>query len=473
MAIDKIEGGKKFEFSAPILIQLGAALILTLAALLVGWFSFANWRFKSSLIAGYQAHDSGNLGAARTELKAALDWKPDHVPARELLAKIHADGGDVDAAQREYQEVRKRGGGSPCVGVGLGVCLLRKADRAAAEKEIRELVAKARVEFQGAASAIEGQIGLGHCELLLASKLNDRKSLDAAKAIFTKVKTSLDASKAPISREGLVDYYAGFGKALGSSSTSYDRDAAAAWVACSQLLPRWHLPKANVLALETRRLAGSADGSELMKAEADAVALRKSTEALRNNKDVGPSMRGPWLAYATAMAAAYGRAGQAQKMDLLLGEFRDLPGYDAFEPQLAAARLRGDLAAFEHPNPADQEKQVMPALQAYVTLVNKLGTPTDEAGKALKATVLNNQAWMKAWQAGWRNQAPTTSQPDLDQALKLASEDYVINRNMAVVLKRLKRPADQIKPFLEKAQAAAKGAEAEDFDKVKQYVEGN
>ena len=59
----------------------------------------------------------------------------------------------------------------------------------------------------------------------------------------------------------------------------------------------------------------------------------------------------------------------------------------------------------------------------------------------------------------------------LREALKLFPDDYVYNRNLVVVLKRLKVATATLQPALDKAKAAATGAFIDDFEKVQKVLD--
>src|SRR5687768_1872533 len=170
MAIEKVEK-KRVEFTGASVAQLGVSFALVALSLLMGYFSFANWRFKSSLADGYRAYDVGNLGQAAPALRDALTWRPEHPGARELLAKIEVEGGSLDAAEAHYRKLRDLNHNSPPVRIGMGALYLRRAEKTEDEKAVKELAGKAREEFRSASEAPEGEIGLGHVELFLAWKL--------------------------------------------------------------------------------------------------------------------------------------------------------------------------------------------------------------------------------------------------------------------------------------------------------------
>ena len=113
MAIEKIKGTPKVEWTVSTLINLGVTVILVVLSGVLGWMAFANWRFKSSLVDGYQEYDRGRATAAKSSLEAALSWRPKNVGARELLAKILCDEGNLDGARKQYNILKAQGQTTP------------------------------------------------------------------------------------------------------------------------------------------------------------------------------------------------------------------------------------------------------------------------------------------------------------------------------------------------------------------------
>src|SRR6185295_18698998 len=143
MAIEKIEGAPKVEWTAPTLISLGVSLVLVIVSLLLGWFGFSNWRFKSNLVECYQEYDRGHPPAAKKLLEGALSWRPNHTGARELLAKILCDEGKISEAFTQYQRLVAQGYAKPQVHVGLGVLALKEVETLDKPKAIEAKVAEA------------------------------------------------------------------------------------------------------------------------------------------------------------------------------------------------------------------------------------------------------------------------------------------------------------------------------------------
>ncbi|MBV8881921.1 MAG: hypothetical protein JO332_18325, partial [Planctomycetaceae bacterium] len=320
------------------------------------------------------------------------------------------------------------------------------------------------------------------CELVLARKLNDPAHYSKAQAIFAKIKAVMDQKRdirAEITRDGLVDYYTGLGKAL-AGGEKYDEGARDAFRACFQYLPTSVsvLPMANVLALEARRFAAFPEGNEaLLRLQPDINGLRNQAgsvwKSLRNPAEK-ERLREPWLMYSLALAQAWGRAGNANEMQSIVKDLASVGGFEQrMEPYLLEAMVRTELATAADPSAAAQEAAATKAQQTYGELLAKL--PADEAWRERRAVALNNLAWMIAFRGGYAGSDATYQQAvqKLNEALKLAPDDYLINRNLAVVLRRLKKAPPVLAPVVEKCRAAVEKDKqwADDFEILKKYLE--
>ncbi|HLF92909.1 MAG TPA: hypothetical protein VJB14_05580 [Planctomycetota bacterium] len=473
MAIDKIES-KKYEFTKEAMLQLGIAGVLVVASLVLGWAAFSKWRFKSSLVAGYRAYESYQLSTAKRELESAISWNPEHVGAREVLAKVLVDAGgpELSAAEGHYRKIRELGGDSSAAKVGMGVIYLKRAELATAPKEVQDLVAKATAEFQAASDLPEGNIGVGHGLLLLSQKLGNPKLLADARVKFEAARKELGGkSAARISRDGLIDYYSGLGRAF---STEDPRDlevARDAFQSCMQLARRWETPRANMMALEGRQWAvWKGPLAEITALEASVNVRRKLMGSYwRDSRDqeLFKKHARPWMAWSLAFAQALARAGNDRAAAAIFNEIRGNEHFKDFpEPFLAESRFHCDVVTRDGIKPAERENAAKLAFQPLDGLLKKLSA-VDDAGKERKALAHNAMAVMRFLQgtSGYKS-----AQENLGDALKLFPEDYVYNRNLLVLLKRSKAPLAQMQPVLDKTKALATGAFAEDFEKVEKVL---
>jgi hypothetical protein len=285
--------------------------------------------------------------------------------------------------------------------------------------------------------------------------------------------------RAEITRDGLVDYYAGLGKAL-SGGDKVDDGAREAFRACAQYLPASVsvLPTANILSLEARRFATFNEGNDaLLKLQAEASALRNQSGSLwkgLKNQAERERLREPWLMYSLSLAQAWGRAGNANEMQSIVRDVASAPGLESrLEPAILEAMIRAELAVLPDPNPAQQEAQAGRAQQIYNELIGKL--PADDANRERRVRAYNNQAWMMAFRGGYANSEAMylPAIQKLNEALRLAPDDYVVNRNLAIVLSRFKKPPTAPAGYLEKCRAAAEKDKqwAEDFEILRKYLE--
>ncbi len=482
MAIEKVEG-KKFEATPATLIQLGSAALLVVLALVFGWLAFSRWRFKTNLVEGYRAHDSRNLGQARTFLRNAMSWREDHPGPPLLLAKMACEAGETGAAEPLYQKLRAMGYDRPQVRVGAGVLALRKALAASDPKEINRLVGLAMAEFKSAgADTPEGEIGLGHCELVLSHKLNETTRTATARTIFGRVKTALESKEGyrrQITREGLLDFYAGLGKAAGSGA-AYDVGAVGAYTACAQYAALWEVPQKSMVAVEGLRFARWRDPSPPQLAEAKADALKgflAFNNRWRPNAAVWNKLKEQWMSSVLAASMAYARAGMEKEFVEFLELVTRAGGFtDRVEPYQAEAVGRSILALRESETVSANERSrlIATAFARCDTLLPRLKAENDPKNE-WRARTLNMMGAFEAWRAANQRQ-PTVNQRALDrfnEAVKLAPDHYVYNRNAALILFRQKKPLSAYQQHLDKARAAATGDYAKDFDELLKVVAGN
>jgi tetratricopeptide (TPR) repeat protein len=480
MAIEKIEGAPKVEWTPATLIQLGVSVVLVLLSFLFGWLAFSNWRFKVNLVEGYQEYDRGRPPVAvKQPLEAALSWRPTNTGARELLAKVLCDEGALDAARNHYKTLDLQGYKVPQVHIGLGVLALKEAETLNQPKQIEALVNEAAAEFKQAPGVPEAEIGIGHCDLVLARKLGNPAYYTRAQATFKKIQTAMEQSRefrAQITRDGLIDYYTGLGKALSSIGNQFDENARAAFLACYQYTPTWSLPMSNVLSLEARRFAQMNEANDvLLKLSPDITALRTQARLIYNGiklREEKDAYREAWIMFSLALGQAWGRAGNLNELSKIVTDLSS--GSDGrAEHYTLDAQIKTELAVKDDPNPALQEQLVSKAGAAYNELLQRL--PGDDANRERRARAYNDAAWMLAWRGGYLNNEGQYQQAvaRMIEALRLYPEDYVFNRNMAVILKRFRKPPSNPAAFVDKCRAAvAKDKDfAEDFDKLQKYME--
>ena len=340
MAIEKIRT-RKYEFTTPTIVQLGVSAVLVIISLLLGYSAFRRWQLKSSLLEAYAFNDSNQSQRALKSLDSALSWESDHVGARQLRAKLLCDSGKLDQAEADYKRLIAQGYNKVQVRCGLGVIALKRADKAK-PGAVAGFVSQARSEFDSAGSAPEAEIGLGHCDLMLAAKSKDAGRLSAAGAKFRSIKTKMDNDlpyRRRTTRDGLVDYYAGLGRALGSSG-EFNKDASNAFRACYQYAPTWPVPMVNMLGTESIRLSQvQMTDKALAKERPDLERFRaKMNVAWRGNAELYSGVKDAWLQFTMAMAKANADAGNLLVFGQLMYEIQHSRDFsDRYEPLIFQA----------------------------------------------------------------------------------------------------------------------------------------
>ena len=86
---------------------------------------------------GSRLLDSGNTHAAVVALERARDLEPEKGSIREALARAYFRSQRVEAARVEFEKVLELDPVNDYAHFGLGMCLLRKGDRAAARGHLK------------------------------------------------------------------------------------------------------------------------------------------------------------------------------------------------------------------------------------------------------------------------------------------------------------------------------------------------
>ena len=86
---------------------------------------------------GSRLLESGNAHAAVVALERARDLEPEKGSIREALARVYFRSQRVEAARAEFEKVLELDPVNDYAHFGLGMCLLRKGDRAAARGHLK------------------------------------------------------------------------------------------------------------------------------------------------------------------------------------------------------------------------------------------------------------------------------------------------------------------------------------------------
>jgi Flp pilus assembly protein TadD len=93
----------------------------------------AYFRFQE----GSRLLDSGNTHAAVVALERARDLEPEKGSIREALARAYFRSQRVEAARMEFEKVLELDPSNDYAHFGVGMCLLRKGDRAGARGHLK------------------------------------------------------------------------------------------------------------------------------------------------------------------------------------------------------------------------------------------------------------------------------------------------------------------------------------------------
>ena len=86
---------------------------------------------------GSRLLDSGNTHAAVVALERARDLEPDKGSIREALARAYFRSSRVEAARVEFEKILELDPVNDYAHFGLGMCLLKKGDRAGARGHLK------------------------------------------------------------------------------------------------------------------------------------------------------------------------------------------------------------------------------------------------------------------------------------------------------------------------------------------------
>jgi len=468
MAIEKVKT-KQLEWTPQSLIQVAVAGVLVVVSLILGYASFRKFMLKRSFASALELYDSGRFGNATPALEEALAWNPDHHVARELLAKIKTEGGDLPKAEEEYKILYQ--GEYPrkeTVCVGLGVIELKRADLefkgrdAAAEwKAAEPHVKQALVWFQEAKKANgqipEAEIGRWHCELMTVRRApggidpaRARAVADGLEKVLKILTTSPEAARM-VTREGLVDLYAGLGW-CNAVQSGYSEAAAKYFKACYQYAPKWVLPRINMIYIDAQRFTeGAFSHAELKGMENLIRRERNEIQTLwRTQAAVYGALEEPWFQYCLATSYAFGvRKDMQTYNNLSHGLTTDQKLGARMEPHFLSAAIQyrfateRDLDRVSRNMYMDQLFGVLDRFRQNEQLANH---------PAVRAAVLHNIGFAKEWQGAWakRQVDYEAAYTQWKEAAKLV-DCYETNRNLAVLYKRNNKQAEAQEYYL-KAQ---------------------
>ncbi len=493
MAIAKVKT-RKVEWTTAAIVQMSVAGVLVVLSLILGWVAVRKFGLKRSMANGLVYYDSNRIGNAVPALEDALAWNAQHYVARELLAKIKTDGGDLAGAEANYQILlnsdfpRKE-----TVHCGLGVIALKKADKEKDIKGAEQYIKQAFDAFTLAKAANgampEAEIGLRHCELCRLVKTDGPgpyapervKDLNEKFDKILKVLSSNQEMAKSITREGLVDLYSGLGWTYGQQGR-YDVNAARFFKACYQYAPRWVLPLINMVYVEAQRFF-EGGGLTLLDLRAMESQIAIFSNEMKTKWSGQPTLYGglkePWFQYCLATAYAYASRDDVaiyrNKMHNLLQD----PALSArADPHVVDAYVWLEKTAKGNPD-ITARNMFNDALGATLDNFKKHETlmKDTDAAKKMRATVyigLGNVEEYRARREN-RNERYDKAIEFFKESLK-AEDTYEANRNIAVILRRRGKQQEAQEFYTKALDAESKGWIREwaksDVDTLKKFWAG-
>lgn len=483
MAIQKGKT-KKVEWTRKAIIHLASAAVLLLVSLILVYRAVRRWSLTRNATYAFRSYERNRIGEAIPAFRNALAWKGDYHEAREALAKIYVDAGKLDEAEKEYKELERADWPSPAVSLGLGVIALKRADKATDPNEIGTHGKAALTAFKKAA-CLEGAIGTAHAELLLALKGEDSTRMESARRMFEKIRSRLldREEAAQVTREGLVDFYAGMGR-IATEQTGYNPEAARHFRSCSHYAPGWPTPLVNVVYMEAKRFAYttlSLDELNQMKTALDQFKISMYAQWSGNPTLYG-NLRDPWMEYVLAVAYRFVEAGDASLFENWIASLRQMePFKERPEPAILEALVWGLLAerAIRPDDKSIRMQHLFQRLDRFHDMVFWNDEAIARKYSTLRATTLNNMACGLEWFASYDQRPANDSFFDraartLEEALKLDPPSYEIHRNLAVLEKR-RRGKEAARTYFDRAAQAAQNLPADsglgkDFVELQNYM---
>ncbi|MBI2900167.1 MAG: hypothetical protein HYY17_08270 [Planctomycetes bacterium] len=477
MAIAKIKG-KKLEMTPRAIAELCAAGALAIVAVVFLLAGVNRFRLRRSMNAALEKHDTNHRAPAIEECRSALERDENYHPARQLLAKVlveegGSDPGKLAEAEKEYQTLLQKGYDKANAHVGLGVIFLLRADAANDAKPVSDFASKARAAFDAArkadASCMEAEIGLLHVRLLLAVHPATRQGNPAdVRGDFDKLRARLESAEAVrsrITREGLLDLYAGLGRALAGEGNS--RESARSLRTCLVYAPQWTTPLGNLAYLDAQRIMAEPPA----RAELENDRNLLSFTALLQNAASVPRADSDFLKEANAtreIALSYAY-GLSEDFGWLVDKLERAgpTRYDSLSVS-AFAWIRSWQRLLERKDVSNRTGRASKAAEAVKALLahERMKDP-----KNPERLVALNNAGVLYTDSAVINRAPHHFPPAekaFQEALAIDKGNYRVNRNMAILQKWTGGAA---KPYLDAARAAAGSDDAKrkDLDAIEAW----
>ncbi len=238
---------KQWRFTTVSAIEFGAAIFLALVALIIGCTAYYDMRLYFSFRAGMRHFGSREWGKAQQSFQDARRFSPSYPYSTEFLAMIITYLGELDEAEKLYNEYLSKFKKPLPAHVGLAVIAMKRydqggrKDKALLEEAVQHLDEARKI----APKCAEIPIVFAQIGLLQGKNDEARRYLE-----------EVESEKLLPTLDGLVDYYTARGIIAYAKGTPEGSSAAA-----KEFRKAWHvaperiLPLANFAYMEGKRLA--------------------------------------------------------------------------------------------------------------------------------------------------------------------------------------------------------------------------
>lgn len=247
---------RQWRFTTISAIELGAAIFLTLVALIIGYTAYCDMRLYFSFRAGMRQFGSREWGKAQQSFQDARKFDPDYPYSIEFLAMIMTYMGELDEAEKLYNEYLSKFKKPLPAHIGLAVIAMKRydaggqKDKALLEEAVRHLEEARKISPKCA----EIPINFAQIALLQGKREEARRYLD-----------EVERERMLPTLDGLVDYYTmrgvlAYAKGTPEGSAMAAREFRKAW----HVAPERVIPLANFAFMEGKRLADPATASDIL-----------------------------------------------------------------------------------------------------------------------------------------------------------------------------------------------------------------
>ncbi|MDQ7778137.1 MAG: hypothetical protein RDV41_00305 [Planctomycetota bacterium] len=236
---------KQWRFTTVSAIEFGAAILLGLIALGIGWSAYLDTRLYFNFRTGMRNFGSREWGKALEKFDNAIRFRPSYRYSHEFQAMINTYQDQLDLAEQTYTEYLERFRNPVPARIGLAVVAMKRYD---ATKNRDYL--KTAVEHLEAAKAMDSKcaevpICFAHIALLEGKMEDARRCLD-----------EVDRDKLLPTLDGMVDYHIARGviayaKGTPDAGATASREFRRAW----HLAPERIIPLANFTYMQGKTLS--------------------------------------------------------------------------------------------------------------------------------------------------------------------------------------------------------------------------